>query len=153
MQDFLQEFKEDLEFLVEAQNNRLDEDEQALVSGRTIAERFDQGIINPIRDIDSELIPIAIRHLDNCRRLLDQPAELSRAVEEAGQVHAMIMQEMKKILDAMSDSENFQEVINKLLEIKRGEQQIRSETERQTKPEDDIFDDDASDIFDDDGRP
>ena len=141
------------EFLVEAQNNRLDEDEQALVSGRTIAERFDQGIIKPIRDIDSELIPVAIRHLDNCRRLLDQPADLNQAVEQAGQVHAVIMQEMKKILDAMSDSENFQEVINKLLEIKRGEQQIRSETERQTRPDDDIFDDDPGGIFDDDGRP
>ena len=49
---------------------------------------------------------------------------------------------MKRILDAMVDSENFQEVVNKLLEIKRSELQIKSEMDKRERSEDDIFDDD-----------
>ncbi len=130
------------EFLVEAKNNRLDEDEQALAGGQTIEQRFDGGIIQPIRRLDADLIALASRSLDNCRRLVDDPQELLTAVTDTGQVHAQIMAEMKRILDAMVDSENFQEVVNKLLEIKRNEMQIKTEMDKRNKNEDDIFDDD-----------
>jgi predicted DNA-binding protein len=54
---------------------------------------------------------------------------------------------MKRIMSAMEDSENFQEVVNRLLEIKRGEDQIQSEIKRRQAEEgntildEDIFDD------------
>ena len=130
------------EFLVEAKNNRLDEDEQALAGGQTIEQRFDGGIIQPIRRLDSEWIALAARNLDNCRRFVDDPAALINAVTETGQVHQQIMAEMKRILDAMEDSENFQEVVNKLLEIKRNEIQIKTEMDKRNNNDDDIFDDD-----------
>ncbi|MCH2183611.1 MAG: hypothetical protein MK108_16555 [Mariniblastus sp.] len=131
-----------IEFLVEAKNNRLDEDEQALAGGQTIEQRFDGGIIQPIRRLDSDLIALASRNLDNCRRFVDDSAALMNAVTETGQVHDQILAEMKRILDAMVDSENFQEVVNKLLEIKRNEMQIKTEMDKRNKNEDDIFDDD-----------
>ena len=130
------------EFLVEAKNNRLDEDEQALAGGQTIEQRFDVGIIQPIRRMDADLIALASRNLDNCRRLIDQDQQWVSAVYETGEVQAQIMVEMKRILDAMVDSENFQEVVNKLLEIKRSELQIKSEMDKRERSEDDIFDDD-----------
>ena len=130
------------EFLVEAKNNRLDEDEQALAGGQTIEQRFDVGIIQPIRRLDADLIALASRNLDNCRRLIDQEQQWVSAVYETGEVQAQIMVEMKRILDAMVDSENFQEVVNKLLEIKRSELQIKSEMDKRERSEDDIFDDD-----------
>ena len=130
------------EFLVEAKNNRLDEDEQALAGGQTIEQRFDVGIIQPIRRLDADLIALASRNLDNCRRLIDDQQQWVSAVTETGEVQAQIMMEMKRILDAMADSENFQEVVNKLLEIKRSELQIKSEMDKREKSDDDIFDDD-----------
>ncbi|MCH2178930.1 MAG: hypothetical protein MK106_09005 [Mariniblastus sp.] len=130
------------EFLVEAKNNRLDEDEQALAGGQTIEQRFDVGIIQPIRRMDADLIALASRNLDNCRRLIDQEQQWVSAVYETGEIQAQIMVEMKRILDAMVDSENFQEVVNKLLEIKRSELQIKSEMDKRERLEDDIFDDD-----------
>ena len=99
-------------------------------------------LIQPIRRLDADLIALASRNLDNCRRLVDDPQELLTAVTDTGQVHAQIMAEMKRILDAMVDSENFQEVVNKLLEIKRNEMQIKTEMDKRNKNEDDIFDDD-----------
>ncbi len=136
------------EFLVEAQNNRLDEDEQNLAGLQTIADRFENRIIRPIRALDEEWIAMANRNLDNCRRLLHRPDELSTAVGQTTEIHQRILEEMKQIMDAMVDSENFQEVVNRLLEIKRGENQIKEEIRKRQPDENEIFDEE--DIFDDD---
>ena len=135
------------EFLVESQNNRLDEDEAQFVGQKSMADRFENEIILPIRSLDQELIATSVRELDNCRRLLKQNQELLQAVDSANQLHQQILNEMQKIMNAMKDSENFQEVINKLLEIKRGENQIKAEIKRRKPEESDIFDEE--DIFDD----
>ncbi|MEM9409677.1 MAG: hypothetical protein AAGA30_01100 [Planctomycetota bacterium] len=135
------------EFLVESQNNRLDEDEAEFVGRKSMADRFDNEIIRPIRRLDQELVATAVRELDNCRRFLNQNDQLMIAVDQSGQLHQQILTEMQKIMSAMKDSENFQEVINKLLEIKRGENQIKAEIKRRKPAETDVFDED--DIFDD----
>ena len=135
------------EFLVESQNNRLDEDVKDLVGEQTLAQRFDQQIIGPIRALDGQLISLANRELDNCRRLLNDQNELFAAVDETTALHQQILAEMKKIMDAMVQSETFQGVVNKLLEIKRGEDQIINEIQRRKPDEKDVFDED--DIFDD----
>ena len=134
------------EFLVEVKNNRLDEAENAVAPGQKIETRFDAGIIQPIRRLDQELISLATRNLDNCRRASDDEAELAQAVDQTSLVHQQVLDEMKKILDAMNDSENFQEVINDLLEIKEDSNEVKSDIEKKLKPKD-IFDDD-DDIFD-----
>ena len=89
---------------------------------------------------------MATRNLDNCRRTADKEAELAQAVDQTMLVHQQVLAEMKKILEAMNDSENFQEVINDLLEIKEDSQEVQSGIEKKLKPRD-IFDDNDG-IFD-----
>ncbi len=136
------------EFLVEVQNNRLDEETQKIAGAQTITDRFDNQIVQPIRALDAELIAVATRGLDNCRRLLNDQTGLAAAVESTTSIQQQILDEMQRIMAAMVDSENYQEVVNKLLEIKRGEDRIKSEINsrkekrNETIIEEDIFDDD-----------
>lgn len=137
------------EFLVEVKNNRLDEEENEQAPEQSIERRFDERIIQPIRELDASLISLASRHVDNCRRTVRRPDEFEAAVNQAVAVQQEVLTIMKQILDSMVDSENFQEAVNKLLEIKRLEERLKGEIIKRNKP-DDIFDpDDAGDIFDD----
>ncbi len=135
------------EFLVEAQNNRLDEEESETVGQQTMADRFDNQIIRPIRKLDTEVISVAVRDLDNCRRLLNDETELLKAADETGILQQQILEEMQRIASAMQDSESFQEIVNKLLEIKRSEVELIGEIDKRKSKEEDIFDEDE--IFDD----
>ncbi len=148
------------EFLVEVQNNRLDEETKKVDPNRTIEARFDNEIIKPIRQLDQEEISSAVRNLDNCRRNLDNPAELTNAVNETAVVQERILERMRTVLAAMEDSENFQEVVNKLLEIKRAEERMQQQLKKKETPAD-IFDEPGKDkqaptpapskgVFDDD---
>ena len=118
------------EFLVEAQNNRLDEEESETVGQQTMADRFDNQIIRPIRKLDTEVISVAVRDLDNCRRLLNDETELLKAADETGILQQQILEEMQRIASAMQDSESFQEIVNKLLEIKRSEVALIGEIDK-----------------------
>jgi hypothetical protein len=134
------------EFLVEVKNNRLDEAENAIAPSQKIEARFDEGIIQPIRRLDQEWISLATRNLDNCRRTSNDDTQLNQNVDQTALIHQRVLAEMKRILDAMNDSENFQEVINDLLEIKEDSASVKSEIEKKLKPKD-IFDEDDG-IFD-----
>ena len=107
------------EFLVEVKNNRLDEAENEIAPDQRIERRFDEKIIKPIRRLDQELVSMATRNLDNCRRAATPPAEFEQAVGQTVAIHNEILEEMKKILSAMNDSESFQEIINDILEVKK----------------------------------
>lgn len=148
------------EFLVEVQNNRLDEETKKVDPNRTIEARFDNEIIKPIRQLDQEDISAAVRNLDNCRRNLDNPTELTKAVNDTATVQERILERMRTILAAMEDSENYQEVVNKLLEIKRAEERMQQQLKQKETPAD-IFDEPGKDkqgqppapskgVFDDD---
>ena len=134
------------EYLVEAQNNRLDENDEQNAGQQTLAQRF-ENIIQPVRALDRELISAATRELDNCRRFLNNEDKLFTAVDTTTQLHQQILEEMKRIMNAMVQSETYQEVVNKLLEIKRGQDQIKVEVKKRKPDDEDIFDED--DIFDD----
>lgn len=138
------------EFLVEIDNNRLEEAEKEVVPGRPgIEERYNDRIIQPIRDLDTELVTLATQHLDNCRRVEQEQAKLDEAVQQTGETQQLILERMKVILEAMNDSRSFQDFLNSLLEIKSLEASIKKENEDKMKPKD-IFDDaDPDDIFDD----
>ena len=135
------------EFLVEVTNNRLHEAENQLAPDQRIETRFDERIIQPIRQLDAELVSLASRHLDNSRRAVREPTELDQAVDQAVAVQMRILEEMKKILSAMADSESFQEVINDFLEVKKASADIKGGIENKLKPKDNVFEDD-DDIFD-----
>ena len=134
------------DYLVETQNNRLDED-QNIDGLKSFAERFDNNIIGPIRHLDSVLIASASRNIDNCQRMLGDRSGLSDAVGATTEIHQQILEEMKKIMSEMEDSETFQEAVNKLLEINRDETQIKAEIQKRKNQrvndlnEDEIFDD------------
>ena len=133
------------EFLVEVKNNRLDEAENEIAPDQRIETRFDERIIKPIRRLDQELVSLATRHVDNCRRAVRNEEELAIVVDQTMAVHQQILEEMKRILSAMNDSESFQEIINDILEVKQDAARIKSDIEDRLKPKD-LFEDD-DDIF------
>lgn len=136
------------EFLVEVKNNRLDEEMQAIDPARTIESRFSNEIIGPIRELDVEWISNACRNLDNCRMNLADAGVFASAVAQTLKIQDEILERMRQILASMEDSENFQEVVNKLLEIKRVEERMKQELKGLDNPER-IFDKNKG-IFDDD---
>ncbi|MEL7497463.1 MAG: hypothetical protein AAFN77_07625 [Planctomycetota bacterium] len=133
------------EFLVEVKNNRLDEAENEIAPEQRIEARFDEKIIQPIRRLDAELISLAVRHMDGCRVNANDPEELANSATRADGVHQQILLDMKNILAAMSDSENFQGIINDILEIKRDTEAINKGIDQKKPGDSDIFDND--DIF------
>ena len=135
------------DFLVEVKNNRLDEAENAIAPEQRIENRFDQKIIRPIRQLDSELVSMATRHLDDCRRAIQTKDKLETAVGQTVAVQTAILEEMKKILSAMNDSESFQEVINDFLVIKGEEEKIKKLSKEAQKPEKGVFEDEDKEIF------
>jgi hypothetical protein len=136
------------EFLVEVKNNRLDEAENQLAPEQRIETRFDERIIGPIRQLDSELISLASRQFDNARRAIRDQSELMEIVDQSVELQLAILEEMKRILSAMADSESFQEIINDFLEVKSKTTEIKGGIKDRIKPDDGIFDGDDDDIFD-----
>lgn len=136
------------EFLVEVKNNRLDEAENQLAPEQRIETRFDERIIGPIRQLDSELISLASRQFDNARRAIRNQAELEEIVDQSVELQLAILEEMKRILSAMADSESFQEIINDFLEVKSKTAEIKGGIKNRINPDDGIFDGDDDDIFD-----
>lgn len=138
------------EFLVEIGNNRLEEAEKKALPDRLgIEERYNDQIIVPIRELDTELVTLATQYLDNCRRVEQDPPELDKAVQQTGATQMLILERMKVILNAMNNSQTDQAMLNKLLELKSAEELIQKLNQEEMKPKD-IFDDaDPDDIFDD----
>ena len=131
------------EFLVEVQNNRLDDALMKKLGGDSLEVRYAERIIEPIRRLDEGAISIASSNLDSCLRLVGNQQELGEAVNRTTELHVAIMQTMKEILDAMVDSEQFQDLVNGVLDIKDGQQEIKSKIDTPDVKEvfDDIFDD------------
>jgi predicted nucleotidyltransferase len=57
--------------------------------------------------------------MDNCRRVEADQNELDVAVNQTIVLQQQVLEAMKKILDAMNNSETFQEILNEMLEVKR----------------------------------
>ena len=112
------------------------EQEDKLTSAQKLENRFDFGIIQPIRKLDRELISLATRNLDNCRRAATDEKELLQSVDQTSLIHQQVLVEMKRILDAMNNSEDFQELLNDLLEIKGSAEGIKDVIEEKLKPKD-----------------
>jgi len=156
------------DFLVEAINNRLDEAESEIQQTQSIRERFDERIIRPIRGLDGKQIIRAGQLIELTQRtvVLDSVTNqktidvdaLTSAIRDAIAKQSEIIDRMQEILASMKDSETYQEIVNKVIEIKRTEERIR-EKARQKKDDfggDGIFDDEqdgGEDIFEDEEMP
>ncbi len=138
------------EFLVEIGNNRLAEAEKVLgPDSPTVEQRYNEKIIQPIRDLDKELITLATQNLDNCRRVEQDPDKLAEAVQETAETQEKILLQMEKILEAMNKSRSFQNILNRMLELQADQKRVREGLEKKMKPKDIFDDDNADDIFDD----
>lgn len=146
-------------FLAEAINNRLDEAENEIERSQNINERFAERIIKPIRDLDGNQIIRAGQLVELAQRTVGpeaiDPESLATAIGDAITKQNEVIEKMQEILAAMKDSETYQEIVNKVIEIKRTEERIRDRA-REKKDEigsGDIFDDEPGDgIFDDEGE-
>ena len=138
------------EFLVEIGNNRLEQAaKEALPDRLGIEQRYNDKIIVPIRELDTELVTLATQYLDVCRRMEQDPPELDKAAQQTGATQQLILERMKVILNAMNNSQTDQAMLNKLLEVKNAEEAIQKMNQEKLKPKN-IFDDaDPDDIFDD----
>ena len=123
------------EFLVEVKNNKLDEAENAIAPDQRIETRFDQRIIQPIRALDENLISLAARHMDHCRSLINDPEGLRAAADQADQTHQEILAQMKSILAAMTASEGFQGIVNDVISLRIGTEEIIKRSEAAETPE------------------
>ncbi len=137
------------EFLVEVKNNRLDEAENALAPDQRIETRFDEKIIRPIRSMDQNMISVANRNMDNCRRLASDALALDTAVDQTVEIQQQILEEMQLILGAMNTSENFQEIINEMLNVKASSKSISSGIKQLKSKQTIDTEEDAEGIFDD----
>jgi hypothetical protein len=139
------------EFLVEVKNNRIDESEAAagIEPQNRLMARFDNGIIQPIRELDRDPIARATRQLDAVRLAVSAGENLDGAVAQSLAVQQEIVERMDKILAAMTSSEDYQEVVNTALELKADQQRLRKDIEKSLQPKD-IFDEEGlEDVFDD----
>ncbi len=139
------------EFLEEVRNNGLDQeanDENEGAGENEIEKRYTGEIIGPISEIDKQFVSRAGRHLENCRRNSANPDELETAAAAARAVQEEILVRMKAILDSMMDSENYQEAINRALEVKAMEQRMIDAINRLNDPDDVLDPDDEDDLFD-----
>ena len=138
------------EFLVEIDNNRLEEAEKEAALGRLgIQERYSDKIIQPIRELDRELVTLATQYLDSCRRVEKDTAELDKAVAKTVETQQLILEQMKSILIAMKDSRTFQEILNRMLDVMKMQERIRELNKENLKQKDIFEDSDPDDIFDD----
>ena len=137
------------DFLVEVKNNRLDEAENELAPSQRIETRFDERIIRPLREMDQNLISIANRNMDNCRRLANDSVTLNEAADQTVAVQQQILETMRTILGAMNNSENFQEIINEMLNLKASTKSISSGIKKLKSNQTIESEADAEGIFDD----
>ena len=134
------------EFLVEVKNNKLDEAENAVAPDQRIETRFDQGIIQPIRVLDENLISLAARHMDHCRSLINDPEGMRAAADQADQTHQEILTQMKLILAAMTASEGFQGLVNDVISLRTGTEEMIERSEAAETPKQGAIDEEK--IFD-----
>lgn len=141
------------EYLVEVKNNRLDEAENEINPAQSIEVRFLDRIIGPIRQLDETEVVASGRLLDKASRVRENRQQLAAALDEVAAKQAEILREMTSILDAMENSEDFQSIVNKAIEVKRSQEGVRDLTreEKNRVDTEDIFDDAPDDgIFEDD---
>jgi hypothetical protein len=129
------------EFLIEVDNNRLDEETAKIDPDRTLKARFANEIVGPIRFMDENMITAATRGIDNCRRRIADNTEFALSVEDTIATQEAILERMREIMASMESSESFQEAVNRLVEIKRIEEGLLKQIEGSGDTQG-LFDDD-----------
>ena len=104
-------------FMIEAENNRLDESESKIEGAKTIKARLSNEIINPIRALDEREVFDATLGIDSCRRVARKQSDFAATVEKTTELQETILAKMRLILEAMNNAETYQEIVNRVIEI------------------------------------
>ncbi len=120
------------DFLAEATNNRLDESETELqqeIQNQTpslvsFKVRYAERIIGPLRALDETEVYVATQGLDESRNLLETPAEFATTAQQTADLQELIVRKMDEILAAMEESQTYQEIVNRVIALKRLEQSL-----------------------------
>ncbi|MCA9104639.1 MAG: hypothetical protein KDA83_04385 [Planctomycetales bacterium] len=113
--------------LIEAENNRLDEE-----SGR-LRDRIGRQIVDPIRKLVDEELAFVDESLDSARVSGDTGEPLAVRMDETTELQREVTEQLETILAAMVKAEGYQEAINLLREIERTQQRVRDETDAERR--------------------
>lgn len=105
-------------FLLEIQNNRLEEDNGPL------QKRLTRDVIEPMREIAEVDVTEAVRRIDEARRLESETGPRGEALQEAADKQEEILAKMNEVLKHLVKAEGYQEAINLLMEIVKGQQGV-----------------------------
>ena len=106
----------------EVDNNRLEEE------GGPIQRRVQSKIINPLRNLASELIPNAADFLDKGRKSPNDTAARDHALTDAERAQQRVVAEMRLVLKHMVKWEGYQEAVNLALEVFSAQEKVNSAT-------------------------
>ncbi len=117
---------ERLELVVlEALNNKIEEE------GGTLEKRLRQDVIVPLFVIVNEEVPEVIRRLDESRRLSADQTPRQESLAAAVAAQEKLLADMQRVLSFLIKAEGFQEAINLILEIQRGQQDVLDRTQKE----------------------
>ena len=102
---------------IEVDNNRLEEAEGKLKTRL-------QEIIKPLRELSDKDMLEVVQSLDQVRRQGNVVADRNKAVTESLAQQDKTIEKMKQVLALMVKSEGYQEAVNLLYEIQKGQQNV-----------------------------
>ena len=115
------------ELLVEAENNRLDEE-----TGR-LRNRLENQIITPLRELDLNELKSVEQGLEAARVSLTDRTAVANQITKVIALQETIIVKMNEILGYMVKAEGYQEAINLLRQIERTQQDVLETTDEQRR--------------------
>ena len=115
------------ELLVEAENNRLDEE-----TGR-LRNRLENQIITPLRELDLNELKSVEQGLEAARVSLTDRTAAANQITKVIALQETIIVKMNEILGYMVKAEGYQEAINLLRQIERTQQDVLETTDEQRR--------------------
>ena len=115
------------ELLVEAENNRLDEE-----NGR-LRNRLENQIITPLRKLDLNELKSVEQGLEAARVSLTDRTAVANQITKVIALQETILVKMNEILGYMVKAEGYQEAINLLRQIERTQQDVLETTDEQRR--------------------
>jgi hypothetical protein len=106
---------------IEVDNNRLEEADGKLNSRL-------QEIIRPLIELSEKDMPEVVQSLDQIRRQANSLADRNQAIAESLALQEKTIEKMKRVLSLMVKSEGYQEAVNLLYEIQKGQQDVLDRT-------------------------
>ena len=126
--------------VLEVKNNRLDDDRGHF------SQRLPAQIIVPLQELAGDDIKPAKTAIESARRSVDDAKARDEFLADAITEQEKIITKMRRILKFMEKSEGYQDAVNLLYKIRKAEERLIIETEKELEKDiEDFFDDDDDD--------